>query len=353
MLITMLDKSEDSTPDQQPQQTRILPTTLFRENPGRVLMKFRERSKKIYLLFFLIMLCFLFSATLSFQARILQSLHRYLYDVETVTDIGGEGYCAKAHLSVDDASRVKVQASLIPPQGFVKFTKHLIAVGELANHLYIICSECSTDIPSTWRKKTSLIRGPELDKCLKALEKPKQFRTSLSHEYVMRRAIKNGYRVVAIVEEDFMSRDIFVSDVALKQDIRALQIVMQEMTWTTLRLGYRPYFIEQNIATMNSAQGFSCPQFCRCQRLSRFVCIMRDSGCDMRSSDFYLLNVSASHSITRKLQNGEVIDMKAFQVVKNQLFAIPQISYQSGKDQRDLAPVFVTMAKIFADSCLI
>ena len=59
---------------------------------------------------------------------------------------------------------------------------------------------------------------------------------------------------------------------------------------------------------------------------------MRDKGCDMRSSDFYLVRKEAFEPIIESVYRGRTIDCEALSQVSNQIFVTPQLYFQSNLD---------------------
>ena len=106
-----------------------------------------------------------------------------------------------------------------------------------------------------------------------------------------------------------------------------------EKDWRTIRVGYRAMFIDRPIESVSKLVGKeTCPKDCRCEKKNAFTCIMRQSGCDMRSSDFYLVREAAYQSIIDKIYEGFTVDCEALRQVPNQIYITPQLSFQGTLD---------------------
>jgi hypothetical protein len=59
---------------------------------------------------------------------------------------------------------------------------------------------------------------------------------------------------------------------------------------------------------------------------------MRAAGCDMRSSDFYLVRNESMQRIIDGIYKGFTVDCEAMGDVGNQIYLTPQLSFQSNLD---------------------
>ena len=80
-------------------------------------------------------------------------------------------------------------------------------------------------------------------------------------------------------------------------------------SWNFLRFGYRPYQMEEAAAA--GAHAEACPERCACERTSAHSCLISQSGCDLRSSEAYLINRGAFADFTHRLQG--VVDYGVLQ----------------------------------------
>ena len=64
----------------------------------------------------------------------------------------------------------------------------------------------------------------------------------MSHVHAMLDAKVNGYETITIMEEDAMTKDLTAEDINVDG---LLSMLNSTVSWNTVRLGYRPYFFEQ------------------------------------------------------------------------------------------------------------
>jgi hypothetical protein len=171
-----------------------------------------------------------------------------------------------------------------------------------------------------------------------------------SHAFVHLYSEQHEYRTIAVLEEDF-----FVERTFDQAQVRNLGRLLENNQWTFIRMGRRPYFLE------GLTYPESCPLQCKCEQVKDFgsgLCRMHNSGCDMRSSDFYISSkrvfkkfAEILHDAVKypwqefhervsphKRERSPVIDMDVLQSFKNQWSVIPQLSFQH--NLRDLDGLF-------------
>merc|ERR1712216_817728 len=115
--------------------------------------------------------------------------------------------------------------------------------------------------------------------------------------------------------EDVITRDFADGGVGWRMLLDNLGHVRDTMRlekdWRTIRVGYRAMFIDRSIESVSKLEGKeTCPKDCRCEKKNAFTCIMRQSGCDMRSSDFYLVREAAYQPIIDKIYEGYTVIAK-------------------------------------------
>jgi len=267
--------------------------------------------------------------------------------------------CPKAYMDALNVSNVQIAQLGGPmPLGFSKYSTHATKIADLAQHIYILCTGCTTGIPEEWRQKASFVHGFEIDECLKTKGVNHWLKASFSHAHAMMDAKKRGYGVVAIIEEDSITRDGAIREGSttsetLWHNLGQIQKVMTEVPeWQTIRVGYRPMFVDRPWESKSKVvQGEKCPRECACDKVSDFACVMRQTGCDMRSSDFYLVKSSAMDVIVEAIYSGTTVDCEAMSQVPNQVFITPQLSYQTHLDL-PLAKQ-IKYSQDFADACAV
>ena len=237
------------------------------------------------------------------------------------------------------------------PEGFAKFSEHATRIANLADHVYILCTKCSLMIPSAWQDKASFVHGHKIDECLQTQNADHWHKASFSHAHALMDALKKGFGTVAIIEEDVLTRDLADGNEGLqllyKNMANLRQALKAEPQWQTVRAGYRTMFIDRPWESRSKlAEGETCPRSCLCDRVNDFTCIMRAAGCDMRSSDFYLVRKESMQRIIDGVYRGFTVDCEALGDVGNQIYLTPQLSFQSNLDinikkQLDMSSQFV------------
>lgn len=223
------------------------------------------------------------------------------------------------------------------PKGFAKFSEHATRIANLAEHVYILCTKCSLMIPNAWQGKASFVHGHKIDECLQTQNADHWHKASFSHAHALMDALKKGYGTVAIIEEDVLTRDLAEGNDGLQllyKNMASLrQAMKQEPQWQTVRAGYRTMFIDRPWESRSKlGEGEACPRPCLCDRVNDFTCIMRAAGCDMRSSDFYLVRNESMQRIIDGIYKGFTVDCEAMGDVGNQIYLTPQLSFQSNLD---------------------
>jgi hypothetical protein len=242
------------------------------------------------------------------------------------------------------------------PEHFAKFSVHATKLAALADQIYILCTECSLGIPEDWRAKTSFVHGFRIDECLKTQGIDHWHKASFSHAHALMDAQKKQHKTVAIIEEDVITRDFADGGVGWRMLLDNLGHVRDTMRlekdWRTIRVGYRAMFIDRSIESVSKLEGKeTCPKDCRCEKKNAFTCIMRQSGCDMRSSDFYLVREAAYQPIIDKIYEGYTVDCEALREVPNQIYITPQLSFQGTLDLK--LQTQIQMGEEFMQKCAV
>lgn len=217
-----------------------------------------------------------------------------------------------------------------------RVSRSAVKLSAWTEQIYILCMKCSKlSVPEEWKDKVTFIRGGDVDPCYGKSGLNHWIKASMSHVHVYTDALLRGFDVITVMEEDAMTRD-FTNTTEDRVDA-LVEAVKSNADWTTVRLGYRPYFFEEQ--SIAHKLPYTCPVKCRCHELTEHACIMPQKGCDMRSSDFYLLRVPRGREIRSKIYQGSTVDMEALQGLRNQLFVVPQLSFQGVLDRGEQAQI--------------
>ena len=243
-----------------------------------------------------------------------------------------------------------------------RFSLPFTTLASFADAVYMLCMECDGIVaPSAWRGKVLLVNGKIIDECVKDGDLDHWHRASFSHAVAVAHAALRGRNVVAVVEDD--ARSDFTVSFDDDEFERLRQLVRPDLTralvssndgvdthapmdaahawsWNFLRFGYRPYQMEEAAAAGGVAHPEACPEQCACERTSAHSCLISQSGCDLRSSEAYLINRGAFADFTHRLQGG-VVDYDVLQSFPKMMVLSPMVSYQENLDssmdaQRDL-----------------
>ena len=180
------------------------------------------------------------------------------------------------------------------------------------------------------------VKGKMIDSCvpkrLRALVEEHGYAVSVSHAFIFMHALVQGFRHISVVEDDA----VFLT--AVRRDLidELREVVRGPSTrWSFVRLGYRPFFLELQHIYSNTKQRtgiFSCPDQCACQKIGTHTCQMSGSGCDMRSSHFYMANSIVFKRAIRYLldvsDKRRMIDYFVLQRFRNQIYVRDSVAVQ-------------------------
>ena len=237
-----------------------------------------------------------------------------------------------------------------------RFSFPFTTLASFADVVYLLCVECDGVVaPPAWRGKVLLVNGKIIDECVKDGDLDHWHRASFSHAVAVAHAALRGHDVVAVVEDD--ARSDFTVRFDDDEFVQLRQLVRPDLTrasseasvetqwgWNFVRFGYRPYQMEKAAALGGAAYAEACPAQCACERTSVHSCLIAQSGCDLRSSEAYLINRGAFEDFTHRLQGG-VVDYDVLQSFPKMMVLLPMVSYQENLDismdaQRDLQQKF-------------
>ena len=229
-------------------------------------------------------------------------------------------------------------------------------LGGTTDHVYILCMHCDlVKIPPEWEGAVTTVHGGDVDLCYGRLWADHWHKASTSHVHAFVDAALHNYKTITIMEEDALTSD--PQDIGPETfDTEAiLQFLKDNTSWNTVRLGYRPYFLEmQSVDQVRAGLGdtdvrYHCPEQCACEMVADGACMMKEGACDMRSSDFYLLRTTQVPYLRRAVGGGSTIDMEALRRITNQVYILPQLSYQSHLDRSRQQQI--NMARRFKATC--
>ena len=217
-------------------------------------------------------------------------------------------------------------------------------------HIFLLClHECRTTLPDKLLNQSTHVFGNRVDSCAPAHlitgKHVHALKVTFTHAVIMQRALEMRYRHIAVIEDDVL----LLQRGAHREMMVGFTRLLKSRHWNLLRFGYRPYFLQEHGAQ-------PCPLKCRCRmdkKLSEHFCHLKSTGCDLRSSDFYLIH-SRSFKVFQNIlldirldETKRIVDVHPMRSLSNQWLILPQISFQETLDipldyQVGSAALFVT-----------
>ena len=155
-------------------------------------------------------------------------------------------------------------------------------------------------------------------------------KVKFAHVVIIQLATDAGFRHIAIFEDDItlVGRNMSLT---VRDNFQTL--ISSKNNWSFVRLGFRPYFLQKNADA-------HCPTKCRCQitHYGDHLCRLKASGCDIRSSDLYVVNSLYFKKFQQRLTDlrmknaKRIVDLHPLRSFSHQWLLIPQISYQRISD---------------------
>ena len=203
------------------------------------------------------------------------------------------------------------------------------------DHVFVLSIDiCETKLPGSFAGRASCVVGTKIDACA-----PREFirgpythamKVSFMHAAVLYLATNAKYRHIAVIEDDVaVRRGVFSEHL-----VPDFGNILDSSTWSMIRFGFRPYFLERKSTK-------PCPTECRCyikQNMAREFCKLPKPGCDMRSSDFYVIHENSYAPLLSKLldlkqaNSKRIIDTAPMRSLANQWLILPQASIQTKLD---------------------
>jgi len=231
-----------------------------------------------------------------------------------------------------------------------QFSATLIGVLAYADKTYVLCTDrCDMPIPPELDGKVLMVNGYEIDQCLQLQDRSHWLKATLTHGAAIAHAKANGLDRAAVLEEDTTSApSTYVWQPTDFQAINAFLEGDDRDSWNVIRLGYRPVAHE-------GPEDRACEPECQCEAVGGVLCYMRAAGCQLHSSDAYIIRASMFDWALRSVAVGTIIDFGLLQSIPGQLVITPQINYQTGyfdmNDFTDL-PTQLRAGAAFQKSCM-
>ena len=204
------------------------------------------------------------------------------------------------------------------------------------DHIFVLSfTSCRFRLSTLTSGKATCVIGRKLDLCA-----PKAYvrgpythalKVSFMHAVALQLAHDARYEHVAIIEDDAIVNDIGLS----RNMAHEFGVLLRSNAWSFIRFGFRPFFLEE------SSRGH-CPSKCRCMihhgSVGEDFCELSEAGCDIRSSDFYVIRARFYLPFQRRItdlrqsNSKRIVDTWPMRSFAKQWLVIPQVSMQAQLD---------------------
>lgn len=193
---------------------------------------------------------------------------------------------------------------------------------------------CETKLSHAFSGRATCVVGRSLDACTPSAYVRGPYthamKVSFTHAAVLHLAQRARYKHIAVIEDDVLIRtDAFSANL-----VREFRALLESNAWSIIRFGFRPYFLEESSRE-------HCPSKCRCEiqkDISEQFCELSRAGCDMRSSDFYMIREQYYEPLRLKIldlkqaNSKRIVDTHPMRHFAKQWLFLPQISVQTKLD---------------------
>ena len=203
------------------------------------------------------------------------------------------------------------------------------------DHVFVLSFDsCETKLPQSFSGRATCVVGRKLDVCA-----PRAYirglythamKVSFMHAAVLHLAQKSRYEHIAVLEDDVIIR----YDALSANVVREFRALLKSNMWSIVRFGFRPYFLEESSRE-------HCPLNCRCEikkHVSEQFCELSRAGCDIRSSDFYVIREQYYEPLRLQIldrtqaNSKRIVDTRPMKQFAKQWLLLPQISIQTKLD---------------------
>ena len=127
-------------------------------------------------------------------------------------------------------------------------------------------------------------------------------------------------------------------------DLHGFAQAMAREDWSFFRMGWRQFTLEMD-------PRMECPRECKCDARTSRLCFVSSGGCDLRSSDSYIISERYYRWTVDKLISGGTIDYDVLPRAPGVLLTIPVLSAQKRLDINIEHQAAVS--DLFAKRCLV
>jgi len=285
---------------------------------------------------------------------------------------------ARRHMHLSSLSEMLCEVAFVPAIAEASNDTPINRVIAATDQVYILTTQnCASEnttirVPTEFEGKATCVSGKVLDRCTAASVgvwyESHYTRVSMSHGMIVKHAKENGFEHITVMEED----TVVNADVVIRPETEAdlLTLIAGEFegesaslgrvklgsdvgsggtaAWKLIRPSVRPHLFEKFElkksltggmveVTTGTHDGLVCPTQCHCvnTRVEGQLCRLNAGGCDLRSSDMYLLHNTAYDELITELFTGTddtIIDHYVLQNVDSAWLVHPSVTTQAKLD---------------------
>ena len=283
------------------------------------------------------------------------------------------------------------ESAFVPAIAGQSMTSNPYRIAGAPEHIYILTTQnCSSPdvnvrVPIDWAEKASCVSGKFLDLCtaqaVGVWYESHYTRVSIAHGMIIKHAKESGFKHITVIEDDTEFNDeidvkdetvedvmkLLAGDAAATSALGRVKLEHKDFNgesidWNVLRPAFRPHLFEKFEArpsqsgvgwvevTTGVRDDIICPVQCHCLnvRMEGQLCMLTSSGCDLRSSDMYILHSRAYDEMLDVLFTGTsdtIIDHFVLQNMEHTWLIHPSLTIQNNLDidnelQRDVQKLF-------------
>ena len=298
---------------------------------------------------------------------------------------------AMRHIHLSSLSELSCENAFVPALAQGSQNTPVSRIIAATDHVYILTSQnCDSPnvtirVPQEFADKTSCVSGRVLDRCASTASgvwyESHYTRVSMSHGMIIKHAKESGFKHITVIEDDTEFNDeidvkdetvedvmkLLAGDAAATSALGRVKLEHKDFNgesidWNVLRPAFRPHLFEKFEArpsqsgvgwvevTTGVRDDIICPVQCHCLnvRMEGQLCMLTSSGCDLRSSDMYILHSRAYDEMLDVLFTGTsdtIIDHFVLQNMEHTWLIHPSLTIQNNLDidnelQRDVQKLF-------------
>ena len=285
---------------------------------------------------------------------------------------------ARRYIRDTPLGEMDCESAFVPAVAGQSMTSNPYRIAGAPEHIYILTTQnCSSPdvnvrVPVEWAEKASCVSGKFLDLCtaqaVGVWYESHYTRVSIAHGMIVKHAKESGFKHITVIEDDTEFNDqidvkdetvedvmkLLAGDAAATSALGRVKLEHKDFNgesidWNVLRPAFRPHLFEKFEARPSSTgtgwvevttgvrDDIVCPVQCHCLnvRMEGQLCMLTSSGCDLRSSDMYILHSRAYDEMLDVLFTGTsdtIIDHFVLQNMEHTWLIHPSLTIQNNLD---------------------